>query len=99
MFVPGMMGRFIGEYTTAQCGYLFATVGGGLTVKLTSTVLSSATFLLDTDLSNAVSLLDENIQKLRLLQGDLEEVKKKAEDNLVFTAIVWIGVDLHLLHL
>ena len=78
VLVPAMMGRFLGENTTVQCGYLFAAVSGGLTATLVATVLTSATYpLIDTDLSNAVPRLDKNIQKLRSLQGDLEEVQKR----------------------
>ena len=78
VLVPGMMGEVLGEHTTVQCGYLFAAVGGGLMAVLVATVLTSATNpLIDTDLSNAVPLSDENIQKLRSLQGDLEEAQKR----------------------
>ena len=78
VLVPAMMGRFLGENTTVQCGYLFAAVGGGLMAVLVATVLTSATYpLIDTNLSNAVPLLDEYIQKLRSLQGDLEEAQKR----------------------
>ena len=80
VFVPSMVGRFIGCYTTVECGYLFAAVGGGLTAVLASTVLSSATNSINTDLSKP--LLEENLQKLRSLQGDLEEVQKRLKITL-----------------
>ena len=78
VLVPSVMGKFIGEYTTVQCGYLFAAVGGGLTALLVSTVLSSTTTpIVDTHLSIVVSQFDENIHKLRLLQRNLEEAQKE----------------------
>ena len=83
VLVPGMVGRFIGEYTTVECGYLFAAVGGGLTAVLASTVLSYAPIIkIDTGLSDVVPLLEENFQKLRSLQGDLEEVHKRLKITL-----------------
>jgi len=81
--VPGFIGFYVSKYTTAQCGILIAAIAGGLTALWLSVVLSSTTIpLYDTDLSNAMRLLDENLLKLRSLQRGLEETQKRLKRSM-----------------
>jgi len=81
--IPGSFGSLVGEYTKVQYGTLFAGFGGGLSALWFSMVFSHTTFpLWDTDLDNAIPLLEENLQKLRSLQRDLEETRTRLKRSM-----------------
>jgi len=83
VYISGSFGSLVSEYTTAHYGALFAAFGGGLSALWFSMVLSHTTVLpWDTDLDNALPLLEENLQKLRSLQRDLEEAQTRLKRSM-----------------